>query len=42
MDKVGHYSTYHLGRFGAETLAMEWSNQKSSNCYMASLGFAFF
>jgi hypothetical protein len=42
MDKVGHfYSTYHLGRFGAETLQWSGATKKQQLVYGASLGFAF-
>lgn len=42
MDKVGHfYSTYHLGRFGAETLLWSGATKKQQLKYGASLGFAF-
>jgi hypothetical protein len=42
MDKVGHlYSSYHIGRFGAE--AMNWSGatKKKQLIYGAGLGFVF-
>ena len=42
MDKAGHvFSSYHLGRFGAEML--EWSGATKTNqlVYGAGLGFAF-
>ncbi|MGX7666922.1 DUF2279 domain-containing protein [Flavobacterium pedocola] len=42
MDKAGHlFSTYHLGRFGAETLAWSGANKKQQLIYGATLGFAF-
>lgn len=42
MDKIGHlYSTYHIGRFGAETLAWSGATKKQQLVYGATLGFAF-
>lgn len=42
MDKVGHlYSSYHLGRLGAEMLAWSGTTQKVQLIYGAGLGFAF-
>ncbi|WP_339918621.1 DUF2279 domain-containing protein [uncultured Flavobacterium sp.] len=42
MDKVGHmYSSYHLGRFGAEMLEWSGTTQKEQLIYGAGLGFAF-
>ena len=42
MDKVGHlYSSYHIGRFGAETLNWSGASKKNQLIYGASLGFAF-
>ncbi|WP_394330609.1 DUF2279 domain-containing protein [Flavobacterium suncheonense] len=42
MDKIGHlYSTYHIGRLGAETLAWSGANKKQQLVYGATLGFAF-
>lgn len=42
MDKIGHlYSTYHIGRFGAETLAWSGATPKQQLIYGATLGFAF-
>jgi hypothetical protein len=42
MDKLGHlYSSYHIGRFGAEVLNWSGANQKSQLIYGASLGFMF-
>lgn len=42
MDKVGHmYSSYHLGRFGAEMLNWSGADQKTQLIYGAGLGFAF-
>lgn len=42
MDKVGHlYSSYHIGRFGAEALNWSGSSKKNQLIYGASLGFVF-
>lgn len=42
MDKVGHfYSSYHIGRFGAESLNWSGANKKNQLIYGASLGFVF-
>ncbi len=42
MDKVGHvFSSYHIGRFGAELLQWSGANKKSQLVYGATLGFAF-
>jgi hypothetical protein len=42
MDKVGHsFSSYHLGRFGAEMLQWSGAGQKNQLIYGAGLGFAF-
>lgn len=42
MDKVGHlYSSYHIGRFGAEALKWAGTNKKNQLIYGASLGFVF-
>ena len=42
MDKLGHfYSTYHLGRFGAEMLEWSGASKKSQLLYGATLGFGF-
>jgi hypothetical protein len=42
MDKVGHlYSSYHLGRLGAEMLKWSGSSQKEQLIYGAGIGFAF-
>jgi hypothetical protein len=42
MDKVGHtFSSYHLGRFGAETLHWSGASKKNQLIYGAGLGFAF-
>lgn len=42
MDKIGHlYSSYHIGRLGAETLNWSGANQKNQLIYGASLGFVF-
>jgi hypothetical protein len=42
MDKAGHvFSSYHLGRFGAQSLKWSGCNSKSQLVYGASLGFAF-
>ena len=42
MDKVGHfYSTYHVGRFGAELLAWSGASKKEQLCYGATLGLGF-
>ena len=42
MDKAGHvFSSYHLGRFGAEMLYWSGANKKNQLLYGAGLGFAF-
>ena len=42
MDKVGHsFSSYHLGRFGAEMLQWSGASKKNQLVYGAGLGFAF-
>lgn len=42
MDKAGHlYTTYHMGRFGAEALAWSGANKKQQLVYGATSGFAF-
>lgn len=42
MDKLGHsFSSYHLGRFGAEMLQWSGAGKKSQLIYGAGLGFAF-
>jgi hypothetical protein len=42
MDKLGHlYSSYQIGRFGAETLNWSGASQKNQLIYGASLGFVF-
>ena len=42
MDKAGHvFSSYHLGRFGAEILQWSGVNKKNQLLYGAGLGFAF-
>lgn len=42
MDKAGHlFSTYHLGRFGAESLAWSGATKKQQLVYGATVGFAF-
>ncbi|WP_396171421.1 DUF2279 domain-containing protein [Flavobacterium sp.] len=42
MDKVGHlYSSYHIGRFGAEALNWSGNSKKSQLLYGAGLGFVF-
>lgn len=42
MDKVGHlYSSYHIGRFGAEALNWSGGSKKNQLIYGASLGFVF-
>ncbi|MBP6758399.1 MAG: DUF2279 domain-containing protein [Flavobacterium sp.] len=42
MDKVGHlYSSYHIGRLGAEALNWSGSSKKNQLIYGASLGFLF-
>lgn len=42
MDKAGHlYSSYHIGRFGAEALNWSGTSKKNQVIYGASLGFAF-
>ncbi len=42
MDKIGHvYSSYHLGRFGANALKWSGCNRKSQLLYGATLGLAF-
>lgn len=43
MDKVGHlYSSYHIGRFGAEALNWSGASKKNQLIYGASIGFVFF
>lgn len=42
MDKAGHvFSSYQLGRFGAEMLQWSGANKKNQLLYGAGLGFAF-
>jgi len=42
MDKIGHfYSTYHLGRVGAELLQWSGASQKEQLIYGAGIGFTF-
>jgi uncharacterized protein YfiM (DUF2279 family) len=42
MDKAGHlFSTYHLGRFGAEALSWSGASKKQQLVYGATVGFAF-
>ncbi len=42
MDKLGHlYSSYHIGRLGAEALNWSGASQKNQLIYGASLGFVF-
>ncbi|NGY35999.1 DUF2279 domain-containing protein [Flavobacterium sp. XN-5] len=42
VDKVGHfYSSYHLGRLGAEMLQWSGATQKDQLLYGAGVGFAF-
>jgi len=42
MDKVGHlYSSYHIGRFGAEALNWSGASKKNQLIYGAGLGFVF-
>lgn len=42
LDKVGHlYSSYHIGRFGAEALNWSGASKKNQLIYGASLGFVF-
>lgn len=42
MDKAGHlFSTYHLGRMGAEALAWSGAERKQQMVYGASIGFVF-
>ena len=42
LDKVGHlYSSYHIGRFGAEVLNWSGASKKNQLIYGASLGFVF-
>ncbi len=42
MDKAGHlFSSYHLGRFGAEMLQWSGTDRKNQLLYGAGLGFAF-
>jgi hypothetical protein len=42
MDKVGHlYSSYHIGRLGAEALNWSGASKKNQLIYGASLGFVF-
>jgi hypothetical protein len=40
MDKAGHlFSSYHLGRFGAEML--QWRHSKKIRCFMGRIGLCF-
>ncbi|MEZ4853811.1 DUF2279 domain-containing protein [Flavobacterium sp.] len=42
LDKIGHfYSTYHLTRLGAESLAWSGTTQKQQLIYGSTLGFGF-
>lgn len=42
MDKAGHvFSSYHMGRFGAELLHWSGANKKSQLIYGSTIGFAF-
>lgn len=42
MDKLGHsFSSYHLGRFGADMLQWSGASKKNQLVYSAGLGFAF-
>lgn len=42
MDKAGHvFSSYNLGRFGAEALEWSGSSKKNQRLYGATLGFVF-
>lgn len=42
MDKAGHvFSSYHLGRFGAEMLNWSGATKKNQSLFGAGLGFAF-
>lgn len=42
MDKTGHlFSTYHLGRFGAESLAWSGADKRQQLLYGATVGLAF-
>jgi hypothetical protein len=42
MDKIGHlYSSYHIGRFGAEALNWSGADKKKQLIYGAGLGFVF-
>jgi len=42
MDKVGHlYSSYHIGRFGAEALNWSGTSKKNQLIYGAGIGFVF-
>lgn len=42
MDKVGHvYSSYHMGRVGAELLEWSGADKRSQLIYGSTLGFAF-
>ncbi|MGK4567286.1 DUF2279 domain-containing protein [Flavobacterium sp. 3HN19-14] len=42
MDKAGHvFSSYHMGRFGAELLQWSGANKKSQLIYGSTIGFAF-
>lgn len=42
MDKAGHlFSSYHLGRFGAEMLEWSGADKKDQLIYGAGMGFAF-
>ncbi|HQK38983.1 MAG TPA: DUF2279 domain-containing protein, partial [Flavobacterium alvei] len=42
MDKLGHlYSSYHIGRLGADALKWSGASKKNQLIYGASLGFVF-
>lgn len=42
MDKIGHlYSSYHIGRLGAEALNWSGASQKNQLIYGAGIGFVF-
>ena len=42
MDKLGHlYTSYHIGRFGAETLNWSGASKQNQLVYGAGLGFVF-
>lgn len=42
MDKAGHfYTTYHMGRFGAEALAWSGADKRHQLLYGSTVGFAF-